>query len=56
MSDEKITAEELEEGKKKLGKVDDAELKKREEEKKARLAELAKVKQAMEEAAKKEGG
>lgn len=55
MSEDKITAEELEEGKKKLGRVDEEDLKKREEEKKKRLAELEKVKQAMEEAAKKEG-
>ncbi|MHA1821255.1 MAG: hypothetical protein ACTSU2_08770 [Promethearchaeota archaeon] len=55
MAENKITPDELEEGKKSLAKLSEEEKKKIEEEKKKRLAELEKVKAALEEAAKKEG-
>jgi hypothetical protein len=50
---EKITKEELEEGKSKLNKLSEDEIKKREEEKKKRAEELEKVRKALEEAEKK---
>ncbi|MHA1395497.1 MAG: hypothetical protein ACTSRZ_18500 [Promethearchaeota archaeon] len=55
MSDEKITPEELEEGKKKLAKVDEAELKKKEEEKKKKLEELKKVEEQVKAKLKEKG-
>ena len=51
-----ITPEELQEQKGKMAKVDEAELAEIEKRKKERLAELEKIKAAMEEAAKNEDG
>jgi hypothetical protein len=55
---QKITDDDLKEGMKNLGKGSDFDekMREREEEKKRRAEELEKVRIAMEEAAKKEGG
>ena len=55
---QKITDEDIKEGMKNLGKGADFDeaMKAREEEKRKRAEELEKVKKAMEEAAKNEGG